>query len=32
LIGNLFLFGPAVVATVVVRHLIRRGFFGPHQR
>jgi hypothetical protein len=31
LIGNLFLFGPAVVAVLAVRGLIRRGFFGPHQ-
>jgi hypothetical protein len=31
LISNLFLFGPAVVAIVGVRTLIRRGFFGPHQ-
>ena len=31
LISNLFVFGPAVVAVVGVRHLIRRGFFGPHQ-
>ncbi len=31
LIGNLFVFGPAVVAVFGIRHLIRRGFFGPHQ-
>ena len=31
LISNLFLFGPAVVAVAGIRHLIRRGFFGPHQ-
>lgn len=31
LISNLFVCGPAVVAIVGVRHLIRRGFFGPHQ-
>ncbi len=31
LISCLFTFGPAVVAVVGVRHLIRKGFFGPHQ-
>jgi len=31
IISNAFLFGPAIVAIVGVRHLIRRGFFGPHQ-
>jgi hypothetical protein len=31
LIGNFFVFGPAVVAVLTVRGLIRRGFFGPHQ-
>ncbi len=31
LISNLFVFGPAFVAVLTVRHLIRRGFFGPHQ-
>jgi hypothetical protein len=31
LISNLFVFGPAVVAVFGVRHLIRRGFFGPYQ-
>jgi hypothetical protein len=31
LISNLFVFGPAIVAIVGIRHLIRRGFFGPHQ-
>jgi hypothetical protein len=31
IISNVFLFGPAVVAIVGVRHLIRRGFFGPNQ-
>jgi len=32
LISNLFIFGPAVVAVLTVRHLIRKGFFGPNQR
>jgi hypothetical protein len=31
LIGNAFLFGPAVALVFGVRHLTRRGFFGPHQ-
>lgn len=31
LISNLFLFGPAVAIFLGTRHLIRRGFFGPHQ-
>lgn len=31
LISNLFLFGPIVVTVITVRHLVRRGFFGPHQ-
>jgi hypothetical protein len=31
LISNLFLFGPAVALMIGVRHLTRRGFFGPHQ-
>ena len=31
LISCLFTFGPAVVAVLTVRGLIRRGFFGPHQ-
>lgn len=32
LISNLFVFGPWVIGAVGLRHLIRRGFFGPHQR
>jgi hypothetical protein len=31
LVSNLFVFGPAVVAVLTVRSLIRRGCFGPHQ-
>ena len=32
LISNLFIFGPSVVLVLEVRRLIRKGFFGPHQR
>lgn len=32
LISNVFLFGPAIVVALSVRSLIRKGFFGPHQR
>ena len=32
LISCLFTFGPAVVAVFAIRGLVRRGFFGPHQR
>ncbi len=32
LISNAFVFGPAIMAVVGIRGLIRRGFFGPHQR
>jgi len=31
LISNLFLFGPGLALMLGVRHLARRGFFGPHQ-
>jgi hypothetical protein len=31
LIGNVFLFGPAIALVIGVRHLARLGFFGPHQ-
>jgi hypothetical protein len=31
LIGNVFVFGPGVLAFAGLRHLVRRGFFGPHQ-
>ena len=32
LISNVFLFGPGIALMLGVRHLIRKGFFGPHQR
>ena len=32
LISNVFLFGPGVVLVLGLRHLIRKGFFGPNQR
>ena len=32
LISNVFLFGPGVVLALGIRHLIRKGFFGPSQR
>ena len=32
LISNVFLFGPGIVLMLGIRHLIRKGFFGPHQR
>lgn len=31
LISNIFLFGPGVFLMLGVRHLIHKGFFGPHQ-
>jgi hypothetical protein len=31
LIGNLFTFGPGLIAFAGLRHLVRRGFFGPYQ-
>jgi hypothetical protein len=31
LVSNLFTFGPAIVAVIGIRGLMRRGFFGPHQ-
>lgn len=32
LISNVFLFGPGIIVALGVRHLVRKGFFGPHQR
>ena len=32
LISNIFIFGPGIVLALGVRRLIRKGFFGPHQR
>jgi hypothetical protein len=31
LIGNVFVFGPGILAFAGLIHLTRRGFFGPHQ-
>jgi hypothetical protein len=31
LIGNVFLFGPGIVLLLGIRHLARKGFFGPNQ-
>ena len=31
LISNVFLFAPGIIALIGVRHLARKGFFGPHQ-
>ena len=31
LVSNLFVFGPGIILFFGVRHLARRGFFGPHQ-
>lgn len=32
LISNVFLFGPAIVAVAGIRHLVRKGFFGPNSQ
>lgn len=32
IISNVFLFGPGIIVALGVRHLVRKGFFGPHQR
>lgn len=32
LISNVFLFGPGVIIALGIRRLVRKGFFGPHQR
>ena len=32
IISNVFFFGPGIIVALGVRHLIRKGFFGPHQR
>jgi hypothetical protein len=32
IISNVFLFGPGVILALGIRRLIRKGFFGPHQR
>lgn len=32
IVSNVFLFGPGIALMLGVRHLIRKGFFGPHQR
>jgi hypothetical protein len=31
LIGNVFVFGPGLIAFAGLSYLVRRGFFGPYQ-